>query len=65
MTSSVWPIQSDATRADSAAKTPSADAEGRIRLDDLVSERLPISEWRTAFQMCMDKTALKVVLYPI
>jgi L-iditol 2-dehydrogenase len=40
-------------------------AEGRVRLDDLVSETLPISDWRTAFQKCMDRTALKVLMYPI
>ena len=40
-------------------------AGGRVRLDDLVSETLPISEWRTAFRMCTDKTALKVLMHPI
>jgi L-iditol 2-dehydrogenase len=40
-------------------------AQRRVRLDDLVTEKLPISEWRTAFRMCMDKTALKVLMYPI
>jgi L-iditol 2-dehydrogenase len=37
----------------------------RVRLDDLVSEKLPISAWRTAFRMCTDRTALKVLMYPI
>lgn len=40
-------------------------ADGRVRLGDLVTEKLPISEWRTAFRMCTDRTALKVLLYPI
>ncbi len=39
-------------------------AEGRVRLDDLVSTKLPISEWRTAFALCEDKKAIKVLLYP-
>jgi len=34
MTAVVYPIISDADRADSAAKTPSPDAEGRVRLRD-------------------------------
>ena len=39
-------------------------AEGRVRLDDLISSKLPLSEWRTAFQLCEDKKAIKVLLYP-
>jgi L-iditol 2-dehydrogenase len=39
-------------------------AQGRIRLNDLVSVKLPISEWRTAFDLCLDKKALKVLMYP-
>ena len=39
-------------------------AEGRVRLNDLISTRLPLSEWRTAFQLCADKSAIKVLLYP-
>ena len=39
-------------------------AEGRIRLHDLISTKLPISEWRTAFALCADKTAIKVLMYP-
>jgi L-iditol 2-dehydrogenase len=38
--------------------------EGRVRLDDLVSTTLPISEWRTAFALCEDKKAIKVLMYP-
>ena len=40
-------------------------AEGRVRLHDLVSTTLPISEWRRAFDLCANKNALKVLLYPI
>jgi L-iditol 2-dehydrogenase len=39
-------------------------AQGRIRLNDLISVKLPISEWRTAFDLCLDKKALKVLMYP-
>ena len=39
-------------------------AEGRIRLTDLISARLPISEWRTAFELCEDKKGIKVLMYP-
>ncbi len=39
--------------------------QGRIRLDDLVSTKLPISEWRTAFDLCAGKKALKVLMYPV
>ena len=39
-------------------------AEGRVRMDDLISTRLPIAEWRTAFALCEDKRAIKVLMYP-
>lgn len=39
-------------------------AQGRIRLNDLVSTTLPISEWRKAFDLCMERHALKVLMYP-
>jgi L-iditol 2-dehydrogenase len=39
--------------------------QGRIRLSDLVSTKLPILEWRKAFDLCMDKKALKVLMYPV
>lgn len=38
--------------------------QGRIRLSDLISKKLPISEWRTAFDLCANKEALKVLMYP-
>jgi L-iditol 2-dehydrogenase len=39
-------------------------AEGRVRLNDLISTKLPISEWRTAFSLCEEKRATKVLMYP-
>ncbi|MGH9536504.1 MAG: zinc-dependent alcohol dehydrogenase [Terriglobales bacterium] len=38
--------------------------QGRVKLKDLVSSKLPISEWRTAFDLCTQKQALKVLMYP-
>ena len=39
-------------------------AQGRVRLNDLVTHKLPISEWESAFALCGEKKALKVVMYP-
>lgn len=39
-------------------------AQGKLRLDDLISVKLPISDWQTAFGLCMDRKALKVLMYP-
>jgi L-iditol 2-dehydrogenase len=38
--------------------------QGRVRLSDLISNKLPISEWRTAFDLCTQGRALKVLMYP-
>jgi L-iditol 2-dehydrogenase len=40
-------------------------AHSNLRLDDLVSTTLPITEWRRAFDMVEDRSALKVLLYPV
>lgn len=40
-------------------------AGGKVRFDDLISVDLPISEWKTAFDLCMDKKALKVLMHPV
>lgn len=39
-------------------------AQGRIRLSDLISVSLPISEWRKAFDLFSQRHALKVLMYP-
>jgi L-iditol 2-dehydrogenase len=39
-------------------------AQGRVRLNDMISEKLPISQWREAFDLCVTKRALKVLMYP-
>ena len=40
-------------------------AQGKLRLDDLVSTTLPITEWQRAFDMVSDRGGLKVLLYPV
>jgi threonine dehydrogenase-like Zn-dependent dehydrogenase len=39
-------------------------AQDKVRLSDLISAKLPLSEWRTGFDLCVNKEALKVLLYP-
>jgi L-iditol 2-dehydrogenase len=39
-------------------------AEGRVRLNDLISTKLPLSEWQTAFRLCDEKKVIKVLMYP-
>jgi L-iditol 2-dehydrogenase len=39
-------------------------AEGRIRLADLISDKLPLSDWQKAFELCRDRKALKVLIHP-
>jgi L-iditol 2-dehydrogenase len=38
--------------------------QGKVRLADLITTKLPISQWRTGFDLCAEKKALKVLLYP-
>lgn len=40
-------------------------AGGRMTLQDLVSHTLPITEWRAAFDLCLTRRALKVLLFPV
>ena len=39
-------------------------AEGRVRLNDLISTKLPLSEWQTAFRLCDERKVIKVLMYP-
>jgi L-iditol 2-dehydrogenase len=39
-------------------------AQGRLRLNDLITDKLPISNWTRAFELCDLKKALKVLMYP-
>ncbi len=38
--------------------------QGRVKLDDLVTTKLPLSEWRTAFDLCTNKEVIKVLMFP-
>jgi L-iditol 2-dehydrogenase len=39
-------------------------AQGRLRLNEMVTAKLPISDWRKAFDLCIEKKAIKVLMYP-
>jgi L-iditol 2-dehydrogenase len=36
-----------------------------IRFDDMISAKLPITEWEQAFDLCLTKKAVKVLMYPL
>jgi L-iditol 2-dehydrogenase len=38
--------------------------QGRIRLGDLITHKLPLDEWQQGFAACEEKIALKVLLHP-
>jgi L-iditol 2-dehydrogenase len=40
-------------------------SEARIALADLVSHKLPITDWRAAFDLVLNRQSLKVLLYPV
>jgi L-iditol 2-dehydrogenase len=39
-------------------------AQGRVRLDDLITQKVPLSDWRTAFDLCEQRRGIKVLIYP-
>jgi L-iditol 2-dehydrogenase len=39
-------------------------AGSKINLSEMVTVKLPITEWRTAFDLCTSKKAIKVLIYP-
>jgi L-iditol 2-dehydrogenase len=39
-------------------------ATGEISLREMISVKLPISDWELAFELCTTKKALKVLMYP-
>jgi L-iditol 2-dehydrogenase len=39
-------------------------AHGRVRLNDLITEKVPLSQWRTAFDLCEQRRGIKVLIYP-
>jgi L-iditol 2-dehydrogenase len=40
-------------------------ATGSIKFADMITAKLPITEWEEAFELCMNKQAVKVLLYPV
>jgi L-iditol 2-dehydrogenase len=38
---------------------------GTIKLSDMISDRLPITEWERAFDLCTTKRGIKVLIYPV
>lgn len=38
--------------------------QGRIRLDDLISGKIPLHDWRRAFELCETRQAIKVLIHP-
>lgn len=38
--------------------------QGRVRLHELISTRLPLVEWKRGFDLCMDRKAVKVLILP-
>jgi L-iditol 2-dehydrogenase len=35
-----------------------------IRVDDLITHKMPLERWRDAFDLCLNKQAIKVLLSP-
>ncbi|MBK5292129.1 MAG: alcohol dehydrogenase catalytic domain-containing protein [Acidobacteriia bacterium] len=38
--------------------------QGSVRLADLITTRLPLTDWKKGFDLCMDKQAVKVLITP-
>ena len=38
---------------------------GKISFADLITDKLPITEWEKAFDLCKTKQSLKVLMYPV
>ena len=38
---------------------------GKITLSDMISDKLPITEWEKAFDLCTTKRGIKVLMYPV
>ena len=36
-----------------------------VRLDDLITHTMPLEQWREAFDLCLNKQAIKVLLSPV
>lgn len=40
-------------------------ASGKISFSDMITNKLPITDWEQAFELCQSKQALKVLMYPV
>lgn len=40
-------------------------ATGKIQFGDMISAKLPITAWEKAFDLCMTKQGVKVLMYPV
>ena len=40
-------------------------ATGKISFSDLIADKLPITEWGKAFELCKTKQSVKVLMYPV
>jgi L-iditol 2-dehydrogenase len=38
---------------------------GKLTFADIISHKLPITDWEQAFDLCVDKQALKVLMHPV
>lgn len=39
-------------------------SQGKVRLDDLITHKLPLAQWQDGFALCQQKQAIKVLLAP-
>ena len=38
--------------------------QGRVRLDDLISHRMPLEQWKDAFDLCTRGEGIKILISP-
>jgi L-iditol 2-dehydrogenase len=39
--------------------------QGKVQLDDMITHRLPLAEWQTAFDLCEQQQGLKALISPV
>ncbi|MFZ5831524.1 MAG: zinc-dependent alcohol dehydrogenase [Planctomycetota bacterium] len=50
--------------ADSWHRALAILAQGQLRLDDMITHRLPLTQWQQGFDYCESREGLKVLLHP-
>jgi L-iditol 2-dehydrogenase len=40
-------------------------AAGNIQFSDMITNKFPITDWEQAFDLCLSKQAVKVLMYPV